>query len=304
MAALDTSNRSRIWGGTLNNYTEDDVEFVKQFGGAEHIRAYCATKEVGAEGTPHIQLAFRSSNKFSLAGLKKKFGDRWHWDAHTKYAEYPLKFDSVVILLRRAVPSGSTSSLLRAKAAMDDGMSLRDFRSEHFGVYARYGKLYARYMSDGFSHRDADAPPRVVWLHGPSGCGKSRIVRELVQRSGRGVYIHNPDGRWWDRYQQEPIVCLDDYRKSDYDWSFLLRLTDRYPVSVPSRGMAPIPFNSPLIIFTCVASSDLAHEWHGEKQGTWDTFGQLERRIHHEWDVSKTDKETILKTLTDFLLTR
>lgn len=307
MSAPKVMVRGKVWGGTLNNFTDAEKAFVLQFADESHVRYCCATIELGKEGTSHIQLAFSSKNNFTLSSLQKKFGPRWHWDRYGKFTEYPLKHDSVVLVNKKpVVKQGERSDLLRAKASLDSFIPLKDFRDQHFSVYAKYANLHRRFFQDGFQHRTPNNPPMVVWLYGPSGVGKSRAIMELAQDAPVGsnpLYIHAPDGRWWDAYQQQPVVVLDEYRVKDYDWSFILRLTDRYPFSVPSRGLAPIPFNSPLIVFTCVADPETAHAHH-TGDGSWDTDGQLLRRITHQVDLtidgnSDMIKSKMLKYLSD-----
>jgi hypothetical protein len=284
--------RGKCWGGTLNNPTPADAEFVKQFSTESHIRYCVACTEVGDCGTEHIQLAFSSKNNLTQSALTKKFGKRWHWDKYGKFTEYPLKHDSVVIVNVKPVSTqGARTDLTKAHAALLAGTDRTQFRDEHFSVYAKYANLHKRFFQDGMQHRNPDQPPMVVWLSGPSGSGKSRCIMDMVKGVIGGAYIHSPDGRWWDMYNQQPVVVIDEYRVKDYDWAFTLRLTDRYPFSVPTRGLAPIPFNSPLIVFTCVADPREAHQHH-TGEGSWDTDGQLLRRITHEWDMRVDDPAT------------
>lgn len=45
------------------------------------------------------------------------------------------------------------------------------------------------------------------WVYGESGCGKSRSVRELHP----DAYIKDPRTPWWDGYDGEEVVIIDDY---------------------------------------------------------------------------------------------
>lgn len=49
---------------------------------------------------------------------------------------------------------------------------------------------------------------RGVWLYGPSGCGKSTAARAYGAENG-GYYLKDQN-KWWDGYNGEGVVILDD----------------------------------------------------------------------------------------------
>jgi len=71
---------------------------------------------------------------------------------------------------------------------------------------------------------------QVIVLVGPTGTGKSRAVAD----NHSGAYWL-PKGKWWDGYRGEEVVCIDDF----YGWlplDYMLRLLDRYPMLVETKG--------------------------------------------------------------------
>lgn len=85
-----------------------------------------------------------------------------------------------------------------------------------------------------------------LYLHGPAGKGKTKIAHLIGQFAG-GSYFKDPS-KWWNGYQGEPIVIIDDYRQG-FSEDYILRLCDRYPLRVETKG-GYINFNSPMVIFT------------------------------------------------------
>ena len=84
----------------------------------------------------------------------------------------------------------------------------------------------------------------VIVLVGLTGTGKSRLAAQLA---GPDVY-YKPRGEWWDDYDGQFSVILDDF----YGWlkyDEMLRLLDRYPHKVPIKGSF-MEFNSKRIIIT------------------------------------------------------
>jgi len=91
--------------------------------------------------------------------------------------------------------------------------------------------------------------PTVKVFWGPSGSGKTR---EAVGDNPSDCYIvSRPDtGRplWWDGYNTQPRVVLDDFY-GWIPWSYLLQLLDRYPFQVEVKG-GKVHFNSENIFIT------------------------------------------------------
>jgi hypothetical protein len=82
-----------------------------------------------------------------------------------------------------------------------------------------------------------------------------------------------PANKWWDGYEQQPAVIIDDYRRDFSTFAELLRLLDRYPHRVEKKG-ASIQFNSSTIIITTPKPPE--ETWAGR---TEEDLAQLMRRI-------------------------
>jgi hypothetical protein len=81
-------------------------------------------------------------------------------------------------------------------------------------------------------------PPEVIGLSGPSGCGKTRYVFSLCERKGLGLWSWS-GGVWFDGYRGQDCALFDDLDAkavSDFGRGFMLRVLDRYPMSVPVKG--------------------------------------------------------------------
>jgi len=83
--------------------------------------------------------------------------------------------------------------------------------------------------------------------YGEPGTGKSRTAKEICETRGYQIY-YKSRGDWWDFYNGQEAVIIDDF----YGWlkyDELLRLTDRYPLIVPTKG-GFTEFMAKLIIIT------------------------------------------------------
>ena len=79
---------------------------------------------------------------------------------------------------------------------------------------------------------DRLAGPCGVWIVGPAGCGKTRAVLDQFPEA-----YPKPRNQWWDGYQREPIVLLDDVDKFDVRLGGNLKhWADAYPFIGEVKG--------------------------------------------------------------------
>lgn len=72
----------------------------------------------------------------------------------------------------------------------------------------------------------------MYWYYGSTGTGKTRAA----SGADPDAYWKNPAHKWWDGYQGESTIIIDDYRADFCKFSELLRLFDRYPYQVEVKG--------------------------------------------------------------------
>lgn len=100
-------------------------------------------------------------------------------------------------------------------------------------AFIKYAKGIREYIRTCFE------PPIRTWktvVHyywGPPGSGKSRRALEEATENGGGIY-YKPRGEWWDGYNGQANVIIDDF----YGWikyDDMLKICDRYPYQVPIK---------------------------------------------------------------------
>lgn len=75
----------------------------------------------------------------------------------------------------------------------------------------------------------------VHYIYGPTGCGKTRGVVEKEEN----LYIYSPlstTSEWWDGYEGEEAILLDDYRDGWFSLSRLLNILDGYQLRMGIKG--------------------------------------------------------------------
>lgn len=102
------------------------------------------------------------------------------------------------------------------------------------------------------------------------GTGKSRRAWE---EAGLEAYSKDPRSKFWDGYQGEKNVIVDEFR-GGIDISHILRWTDRYPVRVEIKG-ASRPLEAERLWFTSNVDPRM---WYPELDQA--TIDALIRRIN------------------------
>lgn len=103
-----------------------------------------------------------------------------------------------------------------------------------------------------YREKQRASSPEVLWYWGATGTGKSRAAAADAAERGHGlddVFWH-PGGKWWDGYDRQAVVILDDFRPGNWKFAYLLRVLDRYPMRVEVKGGFR-QLDSPLIIISC-----------------------------------------------------
>ena len=111
----------------------------------------------------------------------------------------------------------------------------------------------------------------IVWLYGATGTGKSRLANLLAP----DAYWKDPSTKWWDGYDGQKEVIVDDFRADFMKFAELLRFFDRYPFQREFKG-GHCEFIGEVIYITSPR----------HPLQTWDTrtsedLAQLGRRIEH-----------------------
>lgn len=101
-------------------------------------------------------------------------------------------------------------------------------------AYIKYFKGIEQFIRICHGAGERDFKTNVFFFWGPTGTGKSRRARSESEKSvGRTYY--KPRGEWWDGYNGQENVVIDDF----YGWikyDEMLKICDRYPYRVPIKG--------------------------------------------------------------------
>lgn len=291
--------QSRKYQLTLNNPQDKGLshEAIKKI--LEELTAleyYCMADEIGLETqTPHTHLFLMLRNSTRFSRIKKLFPD-----AHIEKARGTIQQNRDYILkggkhadtdkAETSVPGtfdesgpppeepgqGFRSDIAEIYQQIQDGMTNAEIMAANPETALHIGKmdkirqdvLEARYREEW---RDLD----VTYIWGPTATGKTRGVME---KHGYGnVYRVTDYKHPFDRYAQEPVLCLDEYRSS-LQIGDMLDYLDGYPLALPARYANRQACYEQVYI---ISNIDLYQQYPNVQANEPETWKAFLRRIHH-----------------------
>lgn len=275
---------------TLNNYTEEDYVRLTNI----QCNYLIVGKEVGESGTPHLQCYFKFKNARTFASLKKEMGDKAHIEKAAGNAQHNQAYCSKGgdYIEKGVLPiQGKRTELVEClKLAKEEG--LKRAAEEYPATMIRYHKGITYVRDLGFDERDWEM--FVIVLHGDSGSGKTTLAHELAHLNG-GTAYYKPDGEWWDRYDGQSTVILDDFY-GGIKFSFLLKLLDSKPLLIPYKG-GFAQFRSKFIIIT---SNQPPEKWYSFEDYNQKLPSLIRRLNGGIWAINDTHaREQTKKGLID-----
>lgn len=212
----------------------------------KNVRFLRGGREVGANGTPHIQGHIDLKNGTTISALQTTFrkadiriavrqltAPKDDGGVHVRNnREYCLKDDDCPLEWGTPPKHGARNDLTAAMAtAANPDTTQVELMEKHPLVCARYQRFLQHYRMmkmgeqlETLTHADEDTPN--LWIWGEPGVSKSRPWQEA------GAYA-KPPNKWWTGYDSHDIVLVEDIDPSHHGMGYTLKIWgDRYPFRV------------------------------------------------------------------------
>jgi len=267
---------SKNWCFTINNPSAREASVFLREGIPEWC-TYCVWQlERGAEGTTHVQGFIQLKDRKRIAGVKKleyiipiegvntsfKLFERAHLEPMKGTAEqardYCKKADSRIDgpwELGEITKKGQRKDIEEAFKAIAES-----------GDWTAAGAKYALKYASGCIKAAAKFPPplredlKVICIKGDTGIGKTYWAWHTFPNLYSPYYGNA--GIWWDGYDRQEVVLLEEYR-GQVPLQKLLQILDPYPLRLEVKGGTVPAFFKMVIITTNTSPSD----WYQDKIG-------------------------------------
>jgi len=183
----------------------------------------------------HQQGWIQFVNKKTLGGVKRIFASRQiHlepcYGSESENDKYCQK-DNRYTCLGQYVLQGQRTDLEDIKKRLDNQDSMYSISNAHFGDFLRYhsglykyAQLVAKERTKKFRNVE------VIFYSGKTGTGKTiTAMREATFK------IEGDSLDWWDGYENDKIICIDEY-SNQIPVTRLLNILDGYQLRLPIKG--------------------------------------------------------------------
>lgn len=229
--------RFRAFCFTWNNYTEDDVDFLR--GLTTRLTYIIFGREIApTTGTPHLQGYLRFINARTKSGVIKLFKKKAHVEvaAGTEYQNYNYcNKDKDSFVWGEIGEQGKRNDIDEIKKMVREGAT----KSEIWDVASnwqsyRMGEKGIELQEEKRKQEPRTWKPTVLWYYGSTGKGKSeKAFGDYPKAWCTGNIVNN---FIFDGYAGEDVCILDDLRPNQIKFQELLRVFDKYPYRVRTLG--------------------------------------------------------------------
>ncbi len=239
MPAKKHRHRSRNWCGTSFKVVTP-AEIKAQYEKYEDvIRYWCLGKEVcPTSQREHWQFFIQTNEPKSLksiqaiCGMGKIHIEIMRGSAMANYKYCTKDGDMISFGLDKPYVQGRRTDIEDIKRMIDKGDSEEKCWDTHFGPMLRMYKGFNRYRfvrNQKVIPKWRDLSVHVLW--GKTGTGKTRFAA-----SKGGYFIHASNKlRWWDGYNNEEVLVIDDY-SNDVQITWFMALLDGYQLRLETKG--------------------------------------------------------------------
>lgn len=224
------------WCFTLNNPTPEEKPEVCL---APYTYLVYQLEE-GENKTPHYQGFVAFAKPCRLSALKKRFG-RAHWGSANGTAAqnkaYCTKTEG-----RLSEPfedgtmppgQGARTDLKRVADQISGGARLSEVAISEPSSFMKYANGIAKFHAVVNKAKPRDV--KAFYLYGPTGIGKSHAVYAQFGVDNVHPLAHGKQ-HWFDRYDGQKVLLLDEFTPDEWTTQELLRLLDRWPYNCPVKG--------------------------------------------------------------------
>lgn len=238
------TTRCRHWAITWNNYPENAMELIQQAVQRGDVQYVIAGREVGRNGTPHLQMHVYFKDTKRLTCVRRVFPHTYAQPTRTtpeQCVNYCKKGGDYVEfgvnpLVAQAAAQEQRNEEQRCKwSDAKTNARARRFDAIDPAIYVRY---YAALRKMGSEFAEAESGAELdsacgLWVWGPPDMGKTTTCMRAFPNS----YLKNAT-KWWDGYAGQDTVIMDEMASNEaHSLKQLIKTWgDRFAFSAERKG--------------------------------------------------------------------
>jgi hypothetical protein len=240
---FDQNKHNRKWFFTCNNPTKEDMCNFTDARHNETLKWLCVYKEIGEQGTPHLQGGLiLNNNSYSITWLSNHINNRTHWiimkgspqqvrDYCTK--DYQKgKNTSEFIYDDGCKENNKIIVRQHFQDLQSDNKSLSDINKEDPYFYG----THERALVASYTRTRDDKPrvkPEVTWIYGKTGSGKTRWAYDYFQGNYDNFKLTN---NFFDGVEDSTNLLYDELRPDKQDFQELLEILGEFKCHINIKG--------------------------------------------------------------------
>jgi hypothetical protein len=271
---------------TLNNPELEAQAFLNLLDNLPCLKYAVFQEEEGDNGTRHFQGYLELNARKSFAWIKRRLSPRLHLEQRRGTAQqakdYATKEETRVsgpfeCGTWSPTTQGQRTDLESAIDTLRTSKSLKRVAEEHPVEFVKFGRGLQHLRLYTMPRRES--PPTIHLYFGGTGIGKSFAARS---RHGPCFYSKPPDTKWFDGYDGEECLLLDDFAgaASKLSLQYLLVLLDEYDAKLEVKG-GYVPLLSTSIVITTNIHPRTWYDYSNREE----QYRALARRIANVWTV-------------------
>lgn len=266
--------QGRFWVFTLNNWTQEQFYALMELDQDENVRYMVAGREVGENGTPHLQGYIEMKEKRTHNQMRTMIPGAWidlrrgTQEQAIAYCKKDGQYDEF------GEPSTGKRGPGKKKFTIDDLEHIE--KTEGIATVAKLDITENQFKGYIFRRSFFQKPSKEFrkvdfrWYFGKTGTGKTR--KAMFEFNDQDVFF-KMSGPWFDGYQGEDIILIDDLREGGIEMDVLLRLTGGYAGRYPIKGGSVI-IHPKIVVVTAPCRPE-----HMFSTSAIDNIDQVLRRI-------------------------
>lgn len=264
--------RSRDFVFTTNNWTQDHIDLLSTIDCVYVVYG----KETGESGTPHLQGYIRFKNQKTMSTVIKMMpGSHIEIKKGTPQQAIDYCKKDGDFIERGEAPKtqqdkGTAGGDAQKRRYEEAFQAAQDGRMEDIpaDLLTRHYATYKKIRMDYATKPLALAELCNQWVYGPTGTGKTREAHEAHP----DAFIKKANTKWWDGYQGQDTVIIDDFDKYHVALGYELKIwADHNPFPAEMKGSTVMIRPKKIIVTSNYHPSDI---WQDEQ-----TLEPIQRRF-------------------------